>query len=341
MSRLAVHVIVEHGGDGVPFGCAYIRDLLPLGHPANAQRIALTASTDLQAADVVVVERTLLPGATVLEAEALVRRVRRNGSRLAYTLDDNLLDAPQIPLPTRTVARFLCREADVVLVATETLAGRVRHLARRVVVLPNALDERLFFAGAAAAAPPAREEVRIGFMGTWTHERDLMLLVQPLREVLRTHPGTRLEVVGGADPALLAAFEGLAVRQVTVPAAEVEYPAFVRWLRRHAQWDVAVAPLEDTPFTRAKSDIKFLDYGALGIAAVCSEVPAYAGTVRHGENGLLVPNDPAAWAEALRQLVTQPDLRQGLADNARRYVAAERTLARRAPAWADALAALF
>lgn len=340
MNRLAVHVIVEHAGDGVPFGCAYIRDLLPLGHPANAHRVALTFSTALERAEVVVVERTFAPGATVLDAEELVRTVRQHGARLAYTLDDNLLDAPQIPLAVRTLVRFFCREADAVLVATEILAQRVRNLARRVIVLPNALDERLFFGGDVGTAPSAANQVCIGFMGTWTHECDLMLLAQPLREVLRAQPTVRLEVVGGADPALLQVFEGLAVRQLTVPTAQVEYPAFVRWLRRHARWDVAVAPLEDTPFTRAKSDIKFLDYGALGIAGAYSAVPAYTGSVHHGETGLLVPNDPAAWAEALHRLVASPELRRRLASNARRYVAEERTLAQRAPAWVDALASL-
>ncbi len=339
---LRVHVIVEHGGDGVPFGCAYIRDLLPLGHPLNNGRIALTAATDYAPADVVVVERTVRPGASVFDAEELLQRARRDRARVAYTLDDNLVDAPTVTPATRGLVRFLCREADAVLVATPALAGRLARLARQVVVLPNALDERLFFDEARAQERSADDRgVCLGYMGTWTHDRDLLLLVQPLREVLRAFRGSvRFEIVGGADPAILSGFEGLAVRAVTVPPAEVEYPRFVPWLRRNARWDVGLAPLEDTPFTRAKSDIKFLDYGALGLAVACSAVPAYAGTVQHGVNGLLVANTPDAWAEALCRLIEDEPLRRRLAAAARAYVLGERTLSRRAAAWADALLAL-
>ena len=66
---------------------------------------------------------------------------------------------------------------------------------------------------------------------------------------------------------------------------DVEYPAFVRWMARELKWDLAVAPLCDDVFTRAKSDIKALDYAGLGVPAVYSNVGPYAvrcGTGRRG-----------------------------------------------------------
>lgn len=342
MTRLAVHVIVEHCGDRRPFGCAYIRDLLPLGHPANRDLVELSWGFDYAPADVVVVERTFKPGAKVVDAERLAERARRDGARIAYTLDDDLLDAEALPVATRAVVRFFCREADGIVVSTAVLADRVRALARRVALVPNAVDERLFFGpepGTVSGADP-RRPLAIGFMGTLTHDRDLMMVVQPLREVLRFRQrDVELQLVGGvADPALLGLFDGLPVRQLHVPVDSIEYPAFVRWMRRHARWDIGIAPLRDGRFTRAKSDIKFLDYAALGVAGVYSDVPAYAGTVRHGGNGLLVVNAPEAWAAALERLLVDGSLRRSLATAAREHVAAERTLARRATDWHRALA---
>ena len=62
-------------------------------------------------------------------------------------------------------------------------------------------------------------------------------------------------------------------------------------MRQSLRWDFAIAPLEDDPFTRCKSDLKYLDYGALAIPAVFSDVRPYCETVRHRETGLVVPNE--------------------------------------------------
>jgi hypothetical protein len=80
-------------------------------------------------------------------------------------------------------------------------------------------------------------------------------------------PRVEFQLVGAvSDPAVLAAFDGLPIRVLDVGGSS-EYPAFVPWMAEHLQWDLAIAPLEDDPFTRCKSDIKFLDYGWLGVPA--------------------------------------------------------------------------
>ena len=79
---------------------------------------------------------------------------------------------------------------------------------------------------------------------------------------------------------------------------------------------------------------------ALGAAVVCSDLPAYAGSVRPGETGLLVENRPEAWEEALEGLVADDERRQAIARAGRRHLHAERVLARRAPDWRAAIAAL-
>jgi glycosyltransferase involved in cell wall biosynthesis len=94
--------------------------------------------------------------------------------------------------------------------------------------------------------------------------------------------------------------------------------------------------LQASVFSEAKSDIKFLDYSAVGAATVCSDVPAY-GTVRHGETGLRVENTVSAWKSALERLITQPALRERLTVNAWHYLLKERTVASAASKWLDAL----
>ncbi|MGQ0600088.1 MAG: glycosyltransferase family 4 protein [Anaerolineales bacterium] len=341
---LKVHVLYEHGPDLRPHGCSYIRLLQPLRYLAEAGQLRVTAGPEYdQAADVVVVERMWRPhGLTMDAAERLVRLIRRTSARLIYTLDDNLLDLEVdclaqtgVTEAQRQFIRYLAREADGVIVSTTRLSERMQSLNPNTVVVPNAIDERLFAPARSLAAPSRRPgRVVIGFMGTYSHDTDLAMIVQPLRAVLRRHRETvELQFVGGvADAKLWQAFDGLPIRLLSTTGHE-EYPIFVGWLAQTARWDLGLAPLVDTPFTRCKSDLKFLDYGALGIPGLYSDVPVYSETISHLTTGFLVQNTMRDWAEALEALVTDVLLRRRLAQDAHDYVWSHRMLKQYAHRW--------
>ena len=84
--------------------------------------------------------------------------------------------------------------------------------------------------------------------------------------------------------------------------ARKPYPLFVGWLREQRPcWHIGLAPLRDTEFNRYKSELKWLEYTALGLAVVASDRAAYAA-VQDGVRGRLVADNPAAWAEAIVEL---------------------------------------
>jgi glycosyltransferase involved in cell wall biosynthesis len=164
-------------------------------------------------------------------------------------------------------------------------------------------------------------------MGTFTHEADLFMILEPLRRFLRERrESVHFQMVGiSAEDGLGLAFRGLPV-QILRAEAVAEYPAFVRWMLDHIQWDMGVAPLVDNPFTRCKSDIKFLDYSLMGIPGIYSEVESYRTTVKPGETGLLAGERSAAWYEELCRLADDSDLRAHIRQNAFRHVHRERVL---------------
>jgi glycosyltransferase involved in cell wall biosynthesis len=223
------------------------------------------------------------------------------------------------------------------IVATPALAERMAAFRSEVLVVPNALDERLFGSAPEPLAPRS-STLTIGYMGTLTHEADLRMVLAPLRALLARHAGkVRLELVGGAEGRRTASlFEGLPFR-MREPGNEDPYPKFVPWMRKHLRWDVAIAPLEDDAFTRGKSDLKYLDYAALGIAGVFSEVRPYRETVRHRETGLLAANEEKAWADALEEIVSDAALRARLASCAHAEVHGSRMLRTNAVRWSDAI----
>ena len=346
LARASVRVLIEQLGPR-PHSSSYVRLLLPLQHLTVARDLSMSWGRDYRPADVVIVERSW--DQNVEGARRLVERARFDGATLIYSIDDNLLDLPATWFTPshRAVVELLAREADGVVVSTEPLAQRMAELNRRVIVVPNALDERLledFYLpggdeGADSTGSPRK--LVLGYMGTSTHDDDLEMVIPALRNILRRHAG-RLEfqLVGAvARPSTLAALEGLPVT-VLRAGDGVEYPEFVRWMGRNVRWDVAIAPLRDTPLNRCKSDVKFLDYAALGVAGVYSRGPAYERTVRHGETGLLADDHATSWEENLETLVCDEARRRSVAEKAREHVLSCRTLRRRAHEWRDAIASI-
>ena len=119
------------------------------------------------------------------------------------------------------------------------------------------------------------------------------------------------------------------------------YPLFMLWYSSRARWDIALAPLRESQFNQCKSDIKFLDYSAIGAAGIYSHGPAYETTVRHEETGLLVDGVTEAWVDALETLLADGRYRNRLARNASEYLWGQRTLAHCAENWPRALETLL
>jgi hypothetical protein len=228
---------------------------------------------------------------------------------------------------------FLLRHAERAITPTASLSASLRRFVASVDVIPNALDERLWFSPIQPRVSGG-EAMRFLVMGTRTHAGDLEIIAPAARRLLAEFGDrVRFDVIGCVPRGVRADW----YRSLRIPATAREYPAFVRWLRRRHRWHVGLAPLVEHPFNAAKSAIKYLDYGALGLAGVFSDVPAYSGVVRQLETGLLTGNHAEAWYEALRTLVLQPEFRQRLATAALHDVRERHGLARIVPLWTAAL----
>ena len=118
------------------------------------------------------------------------------------------------------------------------------------------------------------------------------------------------------------------------------YPEFARLLQKLPA-SFAVVPLEDSPFNRAKSPIKWLEYSACRIPGVYSDIAAYNQTVENGRTGLLAPNTREAWFSAMKSLVENPALRCRLAEQAHQTVLARHTVEHNARLWLEAYESLF
>lgn len=334
-------VLYETSVAGLAHGSAHVRLLRPLGYPPVLDRFDVNAAPVYtgQPAEIVVIDRTWRPDVDAEMANALIERIRDGGAKIVYHIDDDP-STPAFGAGQFAAVEVFARRADMLIVSTPALALRMLQYNRRARVVPNALDERLLVPALGRRLPVfAHEPLVIGYMGTFTHDADLRLIVEALRQVgaAATVP-LALQIVGvTGDGETWRMLQSLPfpVRRIAPPSQE--YPHFLAWFSSQLRWQIGLAPLQETDFNGCKSDVKFLDYAAAGAAGIFSKAPAYVHSVQHGVTGWLAEATVESWRDGLLALIADADLRRTLAANAQRYLLAERTLAQR---WADWTVAL-
>lgn len=267
------------------------------------------------------------------EARRLAREARRLGIPGFYDVDDLIfeldayrgsLEALGLPRKEREAtlegARLyremlgLCEHG---IASTSLIARQMRaHVAGSVHTLENGLDETILKLVQETARSPrpsfaAGDTVTIGYgSGSSTHDADFALVAGALAAVMKRHAHVRLVIHGMLTlPESLAAH---AERIFRIPFLDAD-----DYLRAVAGWDINIAPLENTTFNQAKSNIKFIEAAAFGVPSVCSVTQPFGSVIAHGQNGMLARN-PREWEEALMQLVASEPLRRRLGEEAHR-----------------------
>lgn len=169
--------------------------------------------------------------------------------------------------------------------------------------------------------------VTVGWTGSvLTHPEDLEEIGTGLRQACaRTRAGFKFKVVGtgrGVTHAL-----GVAPDETTGWVDLADYPA------AYGTLDVALCPLKNTPFNRAKSWLKPLEAAAVGAVPIMSPLPEYE---RLHELGVgVIARRPRDWARHIVRLVDDDDYRTRLREQGFK-VAAANTCETRASEWAEA-----
>lgn len=89
----------------------------------------------------------------------------------------------------------------------------------------------------------------------------------------------------------------------------------------YLNFDIGLAPLQDTIFNRCKSPLKFYEYSIFGIPTAASNVVPYSL-----ECNYLINNNYEDWFEKLGALIASKKLRESVAEEAREWVLANRVL---------------
>jgi glycosyltransferase involved in cell wall biosynthesis len=261
----------------------------------------------------------------VKSLRTLASIAQRSRAKLLYDLDDNLLDMDDhvegdAYRHMREAVRRSLAVADEVWCSTPALTARIATVAPGVVhTLSNTLDPTIWRLGGTPASDARSPTLRLLYMGTRTHEVDFAFLSGVMARLHETHPGAFSLTVIGVRQHDRSDVPWLMVRSPP-NFIGASYPGFVHWLQQQSGFDLGVAPLIASDFNKCKSHVKVLDYAALGLPSVASDVPAYSHALRDGEDCRLVPNSVDAWCKVLVQLRGDEALLQAMARKAQSLV---------------------
>lgn len=259
-----------------------------------------------------------VPGTLVVLVRYVDQRWRRALAKhrhelagLVYFMDDDLWDADALAgLPSHYRRRlrndalrhreWLAGHCSEMWVSTEALAAKYSRYNARLIPLspPAALLRR-------------HEPIWLCYHGTASHAEERQWVLQVAERVLHACPQVHFEIFGDAK----VQRHCKRLPRTVVPHAMhwPNYLAYTGAVRRH----IGLAPLLGGAFNAARGAVKFHDFARMGAVGLYTDTPPYAGFVRHGEDGLLLPNDPDAWVRQIVELAAAPDTLARMAGAAR------------------------
>ena len=217
---------------------------------------------------------------------------------------------------------------DYAIATTEALAGELRQYKnlKSVYVDRNSMGSEMIYYANKAIEEVERDNQKIVigyFSGTATHNEDFQMVAPALVRILDEYDDVYIKLAGRIDaPDQLKGFED---RLIFTPYVDWKHLPFE--LRK---CNIVLAPLVDTLFNRAKSEIKWSEAALVGVPVVASKIGAFIEAVPEGA-GLLVENTENAWYENLKLLVEDRELRENIAQKSREYIlSTARTIGHRA-----------
>lgn len=266
--------------------------------------------------------------------------------KVVIDVDDNFFDIdPTHPLydtfkPTKKNRAFtstILSFADIITCSTEPLKQRllehfrsisnmlnIKNIEKKIIVIPNMNDlkdwkyERL---------PSRKNKIVIGYTGSNSHYKDLEMVFPAIAKVMHKYKNVHFEVMGSLTEkdaiTLFEQFSGDARNRCDLLPPTWTFKEYPKTIAKQ-RWDIGICPLIDSPFTRSKSHIKFLEYSSYKIPVVASRVyPYYVNSfgrdvIEHEKTGLLCK--PSEWEAALESLIVDENKRKTLGENAYNHI---------------------
>ncbi|MFM9267853.1 methyltransferase domain-containing protein [Tychonema sp. BBK16] len=303
--RLLIQTIIM-----APTGCDRVRVLEPDKFSATipgVRTISAVKTTEL-IAPLPAEEKVFIWQRTIMQYPAYIPRLKQllqQGYLIVAEIDDN-------PIRRREYAdnNYLSyRGCHCVQTSTEPLAKVLRQYNPNVAVFANQL----------AVLPPPRtysEDTVTLFFGAINREKDWEPIMAALNRVLVAHKHRiRVKVI----------HDRLFFDSLEIPHKEFEsFCSYERYQEIMYSCDIAILPLVSNPINEMKSDLKFIECAARGVAVLASPT-VYENSIVEGETGLIYRYEKE-FENKLNLLISDAQTRRQIAGNAYEWVRDNRLL---------------
>jgi len=200
----------------------------------------------------------------------------------------------------------MIKMSDHVVCSTELIKESIKHLNPYATVIPNAMNPKIWnFKNQIKG-----KKIKIGWISSGSHFADVPVIQPVMDAILAKYPNVEFHFAGMTWDEVKE--EGY-YHHVGVRA----YKDFPKWYSEQG-YDIAIAPLKDTKFNRAKSNIKWMEAAMLEIPCVASDVTPYR-CIKHGKDGFLA-SSTEQWVKYLSLLIEDKQKRLEIGKNAKESV---------------------
>ena len=237
-------------------------------------------------------------------------------ARLIVDFDDDFLNPPwwndskksYLPgKPYRELGLQHLKMAEMTVVSTPQLEERFAKRAHRIRTSLNLIDPADWVGLPVNPDRGKDPKLRVLYGGASGHYGDMDEAQVGLQAVIENPPVPFRLITFGAMPQWLHEAERrYPDRVVNIPWVPTmwAYAQSVAW----GGFDLAIAPLAEHDFNTAKSNIKWLETAVQGIPLLCSNVGPYA-EIPDG-CAIKIDNSPVQWAEGMREMLKNSELRE-------------------------------
>lgn len=240
-------------------------------------------------------------------------------------IDDWIWDLPAYniasnPYRPNSEPEWVCSEqlklSDGFIVSTSYIQEKLKEMypEKPVYLIPNALDfeiwDHLKPVDLDDKYKKQPGKIRIGYTGCGNHDGDMELVKRPILKILEEYPNVEF-LTSHPFPSWSDVKDNPQVINLN------RWVLIDRFPHEMAGWglDIGIAPLRDNTFSRAKSNLRWLEFSAMHLPTVMSRVRPFAECVKDGVDGLLCRSEQE-WYEALKMLVTNEEKRRSLGEAA-------------------------